>query len=98
MLAVGGVGYAAAPGCAAPGSRYLPLGNADRIYDAVLRGADLLSVRVTAATQRGSIPATQAVILSTLVVLPVAVLALGARDRPQFTLWDSPDAAWWSAC
>ena len=68
---------------------YLPLGNADRIYDAVLRGADVLSVRLTAVTQRGSIPATQSVILSTLVLVPVAVLALGARDRPQFRSWDS---------
>jgi multicomponent Na+:H+ antiporter subunit A len=68
---------------------YLPLGNADRIYDAVLRGADLLSVRLTAATQRGSIPATQSVILSTLVLLPVVVLALGARNRPNFALWGS---------
>jgi multicomponent Na+:H+ antiporter subunit A len=69
---------------------YLPLGNADRIYDAVIRGADVLSVRLTGATQRGSIPATQAVILCTLVLVPVAVLALGARDRPDFALWDSP--------
>jgi multicomponent Na+:H+ antiporter subunit A len=69
---------------------YLPLGNADRIYDAAIRGLDLLSVRLTASTQRGSIPATQAVILSTLVVLPAVVLALGARNRPQFALWDSP--------
>ena len=30
------------PGCAGPVG-YLPLGNADRIYDAVLRGADVLS-------------------------------------------------------
>jgi multicomponent Na+:H+ antiporter subunit A len=67
-----------------------PLGNADLVYDAVLRGADLLSVRLTATTQRGSIPATQSVILSILVVLPVIVLALGARDRPDFALWDSP--------
>lgn len=67
-----------------------PLGNADHIYDAVLRGADLVSVRLTAATQRGSIPATQAVILSTLVLVPLVVLALGARDRPDFALWDSP--------
>ena len=67
-----------------------PLGNADRIYDAALRGADLLSVRLTASTQRGSIPATQSVILSTLVLVPVIVLALGARDRPHFALWDSP--------
>src|SRR6478736_3993481 len=67
-----------------------PLGNADRIYDAVLHGADLLSVRLTAFTQRGSIPATQSVILATLVLVPVIVLALGARDRPHFALWDSP--------
>lgn len=69
---------------------YLPLGNADRVYDSTIRGLDVLAVRLTASTQRGSIPATQAVILSTLVVLPVIVLALGARDRPQFALWDSP--------
>ncbi|HET6735440.1 Na+/H+ antiporter subunit A [Mycobacterium sp.] len=67
-----------------------PLGNADRIYDAALRGADLMSVRLTAVTQRGSVPATQAVILSTLVLVPLVVLALGARDRPEFALWDSP--------
>jgi len=67
-----------------------PLGNADRIYDATLRGLDLASVRLTAFTQRGSIPATQSVILSTLVLVPLIVLALGARDRPEFALWDSP--------
>ena len=68
---------------------WLPLGNADRAYDAVVHGADMLSLRVTAITQRGSIPATQAVILSTLVLLPVTALTLSARDRPQFRLWDS---------
>ncbi len=67
-----------------------PLGNADRIYDAALRGLDLVSVRLTASIQRGSIPATQSVILSTLVLVPVTVLALGARTRPEFALWDSP--------
>lgn len=69
---------------------YLPLGNADRIYDATVRGLDLLSVRLTAATQRGSIPATQSVILTTLVVVSMAALALGARDRPELALWDQP--------
>lgn len=69
---------------------FVPLGNADRIYDAVLRGADVMSVRLTAVTQRGSIPATQSVILSTLVVVPVVALAMGARDRPELQLWDSP--------
>jgi multicomponent Na+:H+ antiporter subunit A len=69
---------------------YLPLGNADRVYDAVIRGADVLAVRLTGTTQRGSIPATQSVILATLALVPVVVLALGARDRPDFALWDSP--------
>ena len=67
-----------------------PLGNADRIYDAAVHGLDLLSVRLTAATQRGSIPATQSVILSTLALVPLFVLAMGARDRPDFALWGSP--------
>ncbi|WP_313674196.1 Na+/H+ antiporter subunit A [Mycolicibacterium sp.] len=72
-----------------PDSARLPLVNAERIYDAVLRGADVTSVRLTAVTQRGSLPITQAVILSTLVVLPMVVLLLGARDRPGLVLWDS---------
>lgn len=69
---------------------YLPLGNADRIYDSVIRGTDVFAVRLTALTQRGSIPATQAVILSTLVLLPTVMLVLGARNRPELKLWDSP--------
>jgi multicomponent Na+:H+ antiporter subunit A len=69
---------------------YLPLGNADRIYDAVIRGLDVLSVRLTGTTQRGSIPATQSVILATLAVVPAVALMLGARDRPEFALWGSP--------
>jgi multicomponent Na+:H+ antiporter subunit A len=69
---------------------YLPLGNADRIYDTVIRGADVFSVRLTGITQRGSIPATQSVILATLAIVPAVVLALGARDRPEFALWGSP--------
>jgi len=69
---------------------YVPLGNADRIYDAVIRGADIFAVRLTAVTQRGSIPATQTVILSTLVLVPVAMLLFGARDRPELRLWESP--------
>ncbi|MDF0529471.1 Na+/H+ antiporter subunit A [Tsukamurella sp. 8F] len=55
------------------------LGNADRLYDAALRAADWLSLRMTQGTQRGSLPLTQATILVTLVALPVAVLAAGTR-------------------
>ncbi|WP_062540417.1 Na+/H+ antiporter subunit A, partial [Mycobacterium celatum] len=69
---------------------WIPLGNADRTYDAVVRGLDLISVRLTGETQRGSIPATQSVVLSTLALVPTAALLLGARDRPRLALWGSP--------
>ncbi|GAC56992.1 Na(+)/H(+) antiporter subunit A/B [Gordonia hirsuta DSM 44140 = NBRC 16056] len=55
--------------------------NADHAYDRVLRGADSLSLWVTRNTQRGSLPITQGVILSTAVLLPLGALFLGARDR-----------------
>ncbi len=69
--------------------KFLPLGNADRAYDAVVRGADVASLRLTGITQRGSLPITQATILATLVLFPTAVLLLGAHGRPQFVLADS---------
>lgn len=69
--------------------KFLPLGNADRAFDAVVRGADVASLRLTGITQRGSLPITQATILVTLVLLPTAVLLLGARDRPHFAAADS---------
>ncbi|MBI3214524.1 MAG: Na+/H+ antiporter subunit A [Mycobacterium sp.] len=69
---------------------WLPLGNADRIYDATLRGLEFVAFKVTGATQRGSLPATQTVILLTLVVLPVTVLVLGSRDQPDLQLWEGP--------
>ncbi|HEY0803678.1 MAG TPA: hydrogen gas-evolving membrane-bound hydrogenase subunit E, partial [Pseudonocardiaceae bacterium] len=90
VLAVGFAAFAARARLRRFRMGYLPLGNADRIYDAVIRGTDVFAVRLTALTQRGSVPATQAVILSTLVLLPVTMLLLGARDRPELRLWDSP--------
>ena len=59
-----------------------PLGNADRIYDATLRGMDALSMRLTGATQRGSLPLTQATILGTLVVVPLVLLVVGTNRAP----------------
>ncbi|MCH5644069.1 Na+/H+ antiporter subunit A [Gordonia sp. ABSL49_1] len=60
--------------------RYRQPVNADRIYDATLRGADTLSLMLTRNTQRGSLPVTQGVILATSILLPVVVLFLGARN------------------
>ncbi|QUR66186.1 Na+/H+ antiporter subunit A [Mycobacterium spongiae] len=69
---------------------WLPLSNADRVYQRTIRALDVLSVRLTAITQRGSIPATQAVILCTLVLISSAALLSGARDRPDVRIWDTP--------
>ena len=66
------------------------LGNADRVYDAVLRGMDQLSLRMTGATQRGSLPLNQALILITLIALPTAMLLARARSTVSLRLWDSP--------
>ena len=65
-------------------------GNADRAYDATLRWADRVSMRLTGSTQRGSLPLTQAIILTTLVVLPTVVLAIGPRNELHLRFWDSP--------
>ncbi|MFZ2511673.1 MAG: Na+/H+ antiporter subunit A, partial [Gordonia sp. (in: high G+C Gram-positive bacteria)] len=65
--------------------------NADHAYDRVLRGADTLSLWVTRNTQRGSLPITQGVILSTAVLLPVTVLLVGSRDRLEVTGFANPE-------
>ncbi|PXW29067.1 UNVERIFIED_CONTAM: multisubunit sodium/proton antiporter MrpA subunit /multisubunit sodium/proton antiporter MrpB subunit [Williamsia faeni] len=66
------------------------LGNADRIYDAVLRGADTVSVNLTRNTQRGSLPLTQGIIVVTLVLLPTIVLFLGSRNDLVLQGFDTP--------
>jgi multicomponent Na+:H+ antiporter subunit A len=66
------------------------LGNADRAYDATLAAMDRLSMRMTGAVQRGSLPLSQATILGTLIILPVALLAMGTRTGVELRLWDSP--------
>lgn len=70
--------------------RWTPLGNADRIYDSVLRGADSASQALTARTQSGSLPVTLGIILLTLIILPTVVLFLGARNRLTLHGFDSP--------
>ncbi|MBF6141273.1 Na+/H+ antiporter subunit A [Nocardia farcinica] len=70
--------------------RHPRLGNADRAYDATLRGMDALSRRMTGAVQRGSLPLSQGTILVTLIVLPAVLLAVGTRTGVELRLWDSP--------
>ena len=69
---------------------HAPLGNAERFYDATLRGMDTVSMRLTATTQRGSLPLTQATILVTLVLLPTVLLLMGTDTAIRIRLWESP--------
>ncbi|MGK8520924.1 Na+/H+ antiporter subunit A [Nocardia asteroides] len=73
-----------------PETAHPRLGNADRAYDATLRAMDTLSLRMTGAVQRGSLPLSQAMILGTLILLPTVLLALGTRTGITLRLWDSP--------
>lgn len=91
LVLLGGTGVFVARGpLRLTGLRRLPLGRADQLYDAVLRALDVAAVRLTGITQRGSLPLNQAMIFATLVLLPLAALALGARNRVDLQLWDSP--------
>lgn len=66
------------------------LGNADRIYDAVLKSADTASLRLTALTQRGSLPLTLGIILVTLVLFPFFSLLAGTREGLRMELSANP--------
>ena len=64
--------------------------NADRIYDATLRGMDIASGRLTGFVQRGSLPLTQTTILLTFALLPTIALAMGHRADLDVVAWHSP--------
>ncbi|MEZ2122716.1 Na+/H+ antiporter subunit A [Corynebacterium sp. CCM 9203] len=66
------------------------LGNANLAYDTVIDMLRRISLRITATTQRGSLPVNEAVILATLVILPLTMLVTGSRTDIRMELWDSP--------
>lgn len=66
------------------------LGSADAAYDRVLELLRMASLRLTATTQRGSLPINEAIILLTLVCVPVIALITGERTAVRMNLWDSP--------
>lgn len=71
-------------------SKNPPLGNADRAYDFALRTADRVSLRMTGTVQRGSLPLTQATILTTLVLMPLITLAVFGIPHINAQGWNSP--------
>lgn len=66
------------------------LGDANLAYDRVLDFLRTISLRLTATTQRGSLPINEAIILGTLVLLPLLSLIAGERTEVRMEMWDSP--------
>ena len=66
------------------------LGNADRIYDEVLRLGDKASLRLTAFIQRGSLPLNIIIIMTTFVVFPMLALLIGTREGLRVELAAAP--------
>ncbi|AZA12725.1 Na+/H+ antiporter subunit A [Corynebacterium choanae] len=66
------------------------LGSADHAYEWIVQQLRLVSQRITASTQKGSLPVNEAVILATFVALPGIVLLLGERAPVTLRLWDHP--------
>ena len=65
-------------------------GNADTAYDAILDYLRVLSVRLTASTQRGSLTLNIAVIFFVLALVPMVALIMGERSAVRMELWDNP--------
>lgn len=66
------------------------LGNASAAYDLVVQGLQRVSMRMTAVTQRGSLPLNEAIILGTLVLFPLFALISGSRNTIRMELWGTP--------
>lgn len=66
------------------------LGDANALWDNILKVLRQASLRLTASTQRGSLTINLAVIFSVLMVVPLGALILGERTSTQMILWDNP--------
>ncbi|NHC46975.1 Na+/H+ antiporter subunit A [Motilibacter aurantiacus] len=65
-------------------------GDADGAYRAAMRGVDRLALAVTAATQRGSLPAYLGTILAVLVAVPGVAMLRGGQWPDELRAWDTP--------
>ncbi|YAL82781.1 Na+/H+ antiporter subunit A [Dermacoccaceae bacterium W4C1] len=64
---------------------------AEQVYRATMRGIDRMSLEVTGAVQRGSLPITLGLILTILVLVPGGLLLFGGVTWPQTIRWfDNP--------
>ncbi len=64
--------------------------DADLAYRRSMRRLDAAAAAITGATQRGSLPAYLAVILTVTVAFAVSTTAVGGIGSPSVRLWDTP--------
>ncbi|NHC15632.1 Na+/H+ antiporter subunit A [Motilibacter deserti] len=89
-LAAGFALFAARDRVAAVQAKAPGVGNADGAYRAVMRGVDRVALTVTAATQRGSLPAYLGTILAVLVAVPGVAMIRGGQWPDTLRAWDTP--------
>lgn len=65
-------------------------GSADTAYDAVVDALRVISLRLTASTQRGSLTLNIGMIFFVLTFVPLIALITGERSVVRMELWDSP--------
>ncbi|GAB3945968.1 Na+/H+ antiporter subunit A [Corynebacterium tapiri] len=90
ILAAGAVMYWQRAVVAKAQFEYPALGSADHAYDRVLHFLRVISMKLTASTQRGSLTTNLGVIFIVLILLPVISLLLGERNDVRMILWDTP--------
>jgi multicomponent Na+:H+ antiporter subunit A len=64
--------------------------DADKAYDATVRGVDVVALRSTAVMQSGSLPLYLGLVLLTLVALPGVALVAETEVTSELRLWDTP--------
>ncbi len=65
------------------------LGDANALWDNLLKTLRNLSLRLTASTQRGSLVINLAMIFAVLMVVPLAYLILGENSTVRMIVWDN---------
>ncbi|MCT1424992.1 Na+/H+ antiporter subunit A [Corynebacterium sanguinis] len=66
------------------------LGDANAVWDNIVRALSITSLRLTASTQRGSLTFNLATIFLVLAVVPLGAMILGESNDIRIIVWDTP--------
>ena len=66
------------------------LGDANAVWDQIIRALSITSLKLTASTQRGSLTINLATIFTVLMLGPLLALIIGQSNDIRIILWDNP--------